>query len=686
MIVPVDFDTELRERLDRLAAAVPVDAEGRIERVMGAPVRSGATARRLAFGSLLPVVAMALVGTMLAALAGVGPFAPGATDANGPVVATVTDGQFELTLRSAKARYAAGEPISIDAALAYGGDGEVTIGHAYGAHRTPIGFRILEPVLGDLSIGTGWDLACDHSTLAAGSPIEAAFQKGGSWTSDDPRADEYQAFMIDPVLRLTPGTWHVYAEAWFLEGDCGGQEHRMLAEIAIEVIAGPSVSTVPPSHPSGSREPAASATIAPSSPGTSPGPLTGVGGVEARATDGSFEVRIASPKASWFAGTPIDVEVDVAYVGTADAVEVGSASPFMTYSVTQLDGVHATGSTAEDVCTHTSFERGVPRKVDFHKGGGYSPTTPDYEWLKAYADDNSFRLTPGTWEIAANLDVSVPSCDGERHGLDATIVIEVVDAVATGGPAAGGPNASISQIEWAAGIVRSYAAEHPDSFAALWIDRSFGHPVRVASSWTEDIEAHRAELQERIGAVVPFALFAAEYTEAELVWARDRILRDREWLATVSARLLGLGAGGTNNRVELEVSSALPDAPERIRTHFAEEHGFDAGMLVVSSDGTGAAFVPWGTVRVTLELPAEPMPDDVELSPGWTSDVRGLQCGSGLDVGVGFEAIPCQEGRWTIQVQAWRNGTYSILGSGVVDVVAGETVDLTIEVQPYNEG
>jgi hypothetical protein len=41
--------------------------------------------------------------------------------------------------------------------------------------------------------------------------------------------------MQDPVLRLPVGTWHLYAEAQFSDGTCGGVQHDLRADITLDV-------------------------------------------------------------------------------------------------------------------------------------------------------------------------------------------------------------------------------------------------------------------------------------------------------------------------------------------------------------------------------------------------------------------------------------------------------------------
>jgi hypothetical protein len=585
---------------------------------------------------------------------------------DGTPSATDTEGPFSLTVRSDRQTYLETDPINIDAALGYAEGSPSTML----LHRAKqfVGFRIQEPVYG-MDVGTQFTVPAvcglpNATAIGPGDEIVTPFEKGGSVRANDPDEELQRAFLADPILRLPPGVWHISSIASFSERDngCDTEFTSLEATIEIDVLPAPVVTNPPPTYPA-----------------VSPGPVTDVDGVEAIQDDGTFRVRLASPKTTWLAGEIIDIETQLTYLGPNDVVTIGGSDPFVSYSITQLDGPHLTGSGGADVCTETRLHRQVPLTLPFLKGGGYGMDDPDRPWLERYTNDRSFRLTPGTWEIGAQIEAAMPGCDGTDHDLRTGIVIKVVDAVATGGPT--DPNQSGG--DRARAILRDYAAAHPESFGAIWIDQSWGTPARLASSWTRDIETHRAWLEAEIGSYASFALYDAEYTDAELQRVTDQIHDDLMWLDTLPAAVQSLGGSGRSNRVELEVSSAVPDARALIRAHYAAKFGFDPAMLIVQSDGTGASFVDWGTVHATLELPAGGLPNGVDLMPGWEGEITGLRCGHG-DAGVGFEDLPCQQGRWANTANARRDeGDWEIVGSTVVDVVAGRTTEATIKVERW---
>jgi hypothetical protein len=157
-----------------------------------------------------------------------------------------SDGRFHLEISAAKGRYAPNEPIDISAGLTYIGPGtSIDVFHALGARRSPIGFGIEEPVIGDLELGPGWDLACERTSLEFGEPLLVEFQKSAGWSSSDPTAAAYRGFIEDSELRLPAGTWHIYAVAEFARMDCGGLPHDLRAEITIVVEEGTETTDAP---------------------------------------------------------------------------------------------------------------------------------------------------------------------------------------------------------------------------------------------------------------------------------------------------------------------------------------------------------------------------------------------------------------------------------------------------------
>ena len=387
-----DFDVSLRRRLEAVASAVPVVPPGDVAAVVRQPVRARSTSR-LALAGVLPVLAVVAVGAVLASVAQIGP-GPGdssagsSNEANRPISATSRSGNFELTIRSARTRYAVDEPIEIEAALTYVGDelpGGVQIGHALGADDGPLGFGIEEPVIGELRLAPGRRDACARTVLVPGEPLSTAFAKSAGWSGDDPRSDDYRAFVLDPVLRLSAGTWHVYVVASFSVGDCGPDSIEMRADLMIEVDAQAATQT----------------------PTARPPDQTGIGPLTAIDDDGTFRLELRSSKSVYVAGEPIDIEATLAYIGSD---QTGDFEGGILLSGTQTDGTHwfAPGPRVM-MC--------VPRELR---------DLPDQREL---ADWPKVRSLPaGAWRILASFSGSSPACTRGGSSLTASIDVTIVDA------------------------------------------------------------------------------------------------------------------------------------------------------------------------------------------------------------------------------------------------------------------
>lgn len=404
-----DLDWELSNRLSQLADAVPV-SRGQLDRVHRTAV-AGRQSVRLAW--LTPLVVI-VVGALVLGLTKVGPMAPGATPDSGPVTASTRAGDFELTIRSARHTYETGEPVEIDASLTYLGSGAVAINHAQGARVPgrgnvtgpdtggtggPIGFGIVEQVIDGLRLETGWDESCERSTLESNKPLAVPFEKSGSWSGNHP---EFESYLQDPVLRLTTGTWHVFALAEFSIGGCGGQQVKMRAEIEIGVQDAPAAST-------------AGATLATNT-------------TLATDVDGDFSLTLQSDKARYLPDEPIDVTATLAFLGKDPSIEIShdSEGPVLFGIQEKVFGAIDVGTMSRLMCDRSVLERDHPVTESFKKSGGFSGDDPDAAVFEAWIKDPVFRLPRGTWHISA---VSASPClsAAPAFSLRAEIVIVVDD-------------------------------------------------------------------------------------------------------------------------------------------------------------------------------------------------------------------------------------------------------------------
>lgn len=391
-----DFDVSLRRRLEGLAAAVPAGEQGAMTSVAGARVRPGGTGQRLAHAGLGPVVAILAIGALVAGTLGIGPFAPGASDGpsagpstpSGPVSATTRSGDFELTLRSAKARYSLNERIDVEASLTYAGEelGGVQIAHAMGADDGPMGFGIEEPVLGELRLTPTTQDACARTMLEHGEPLTTEFEKSGGFSGDDPRAAEYRAFFEDPELRLPEGTWHVYAVASFSIGDCSPDTIDLRVDLAIEVT-----------HEIATPGPNPTGAVDPDRP------------VASTVIVGDVQLTIEAAKGHFRTNEPIDVRASLLYRGEAESLSIayGALGPVGF----TIPGVILEPSPPE-VCEELVLERDVPLIQRMSTVGG----TPEM-----------FRLPHGIHEITAEASFMVGGCQAGVTELMTQVLIAVAE-------------------------------------------------------------------------------------------------------------------------------------------------------------------------------------------------------------------------------------------------------------------
>lgn len=160
--------------------------------------------------------------------------------------------------------------------------------------------------------------------------------------------------------------------------------------------------------------------------------------------------------------------------------------------------------------------------------------------------------------------------------------------------------------------LQDYLAKHADVSGGIYIDQASGGIVTILV--TDDPAPHEAALAELVGPDAAVAVRQVRWTEAELNDLQERISADDAFLASLPAKLKGSGVYIIENVVELSISSAVPDAGERIAAHFGAD-----GMLRVDSDGTGIMLQPTG--RILGRIVAPPGTDFTSLSPQFEADV-----------------------------------------------------------------
>lgn len=258
----------------------------------------------------------------------------------------------------------------------------------------------------------------------------------------------------------------------------------------------------------------------------------------------------------------------------------------------------------------------------------------------------------------------------------------------SGSPAS--PSASFSPTAPAALVPRAVAiAEearaYPDEYCGKFILQP-GPGVDPAaggdfvSLWRAHLDAHAAAIRAHADRPAEMQFGTCRFSELD----REQLMAalnppDVGWLAAIPAVVVSSDDNVEQNRVDLYISSSVPDAAARVLAHYSTAFGLPAGILHVESDGNGAALRPWGTVRVSVVGTGGRPVGPNQLGLEWHGELENMECGGG-DMGYGVPAdgsateLPCQAGRWTIVAVA--GGI--VYGSGEVTAKGNASVDLTI--------
>lgn len=160
--------------------------------------------------------------------------------------------------------------------------------------------------------------------------------------------------------------------------------------------------------------------------------------------------------------------------------------------------------------------------------------------------------------------------------------------------------------------VAEYLAQHADVSGGMYIDQRAGGIVTVLV--TDDTATHQAALAQLLGPDALVVVRRVRWTEAELRDVQDRISADQAFLASLPARMKSSGVDIIGNIAELSISSAVPDAAERIAVHFDARE-----KLRVDSDGTGILLQRTG--RILGRIVAPPGTDFLSLMPNYEADI-----------------------------------------------------------------
>lgn len=224
------------------------------------------------------------------------------------------------------------------------------------------------------------------------------------------------------------------------------------------------------------------------------------------------------------------------------------------------------------------------------------------------------------------------------------------------------------------------AERAPNDFCGSYIDQQ--HGGKVVSMWRANLHVHATNIALEAKSLEYLAFVSCRYSENELRALSERLLDEalKAWMRTIPAVASSWGQDTQNNRISMNISSAVPGAAEVVRQHILATFDLPPGILVVQSDGNGAALRPWGTVRIFVTRKDGKVVGENSLGFDWRpQDLPNLNCGIG-DMGFGVPwtneptELPCQEGTWRIAVHLFGDE----YGVGMVSVKGGQNVDLKI--------
>jgi hypothetical protein len=233
------------------------------------------------------------------------------------------------------------------------------------------------------------------------------------------------------------------------------------------------------------------------------------------------------------------------------------------------------------------------------------------------------------------------------------------------------PNGEIDVV----GIVQRYAAEHADVSGGVYIDTAAGDIVTLLV--TDDPEPHVAAVDLLLGPDTAMTVRQVRWTEAELRDLQDRISADQAFFASLPARMSTASIDVIENIAEVTISSAVPDAGQRIVEHFGAE-----GRLRVISDGTGLLLEPTG--RILGHITALAGTDMTQLSPQYEADVDiGPRDAIGIPVAHDgtFVLDRLPPATYTVTILELADNGNTVVGTATVVLPPGAAVPVEIRLQ-----
>jgi hypothetical protein len=149
--------------------------------------------------------------------------------------------------------------------------------------------------------------------------------------------------------------------------------------------------------------------------------------------------------------------------------------------------------------------------------------------------------------------------------------------------------------EEAGELVGPYIAQHPETFAGVWLGAGLQPQYNVA--FTADLDSHREAMLRLYPRPDVVRVHRAEYTKAELEEIADRISEDVDELAARGIKWMSVGPDDEANRVEVDVVGPDAQAGQAV---LRELYGPSVVCSWLGADDTELIEVAW--LRWTIDL------------------------------------------------------------------------------------
>jgi hypothetical protein len=160
---------------------------------------------------------------------------------------------------------------------------------------------------------------------------------------------------------------------------------------------------------------------------SSPSPAPTPPGVADEDRDGDFLLTLRSPRTSFPATEPLEIEATLVYDGTREEVRAsGSSTGLVAISISQLDGTMQIGGLQLADCAPYSLRSGEAIDAPLQFSGGYGDDDPNIDFYRAFYEGGPpYHLPPGRWRVDASAGFFLGQCDPDQS-VDLRTSIEIL--------------------------------------------------------------------------------------------------------------------------------------------------------------------------------------------------------------------------------------------------------------------